>query len=74
MGRYLSSGASYVAGMTQTESATINTTVVAVFGTGELVQTAKGRLALRGGTPNDYTEAKEWVSMFMPEATVQRPS
>ena len=60
--------------MTQMEPVTTNATVVAIFGTGELVQTAKGRLALRGGTPNDYTEAKEWVSMFMPEATVQRPS
>ena len=60
--------------MTQMEPATSSATVVAIFGTGELVQTAKGRLALRGGTPNDYIEAKEWVAMFMPEATVQRPS
>ena len=59
--------------ITQMEPAQTTASVVAVFGTGQLVQTSKGRLALRGGTPNDYNEAKEWVAMFMPESTVERP-
>ncbi len=67
-------GVRRVAVMTQVEPAITNATVVAVFGTGELVQTSKGRLALRGGTPNDLADAREWVSMFIPEAIVQRPS
>jgi hypothetical protein len=73
VGRYLSGGAPYVTRMTQMESALTNAPIVAAFGTGELVQITKGRLALRGGTPTDYADAREWVSIFMPEAIVESP-
>jgi hypothetical protein len=43
---------------------------VATFGRGQLVRTTKGRYELRGGTLSDLLEAREWASLFMPEAAV----
>jgi hypothetical protein len=45
-------------------------TLIATFGVAQLVQTPGGRFELRGGTLNDYQEAKEWCSLFMPEAVI----
>jgi hypothetical protein len=47
--------------------------LVAEFGKGRLVQTSSGRYELRGGTLTDLLEAREWASMFMPEAVVRAP-
>jgi hypothetical protein len=44
--------------------------LVATFGRGQLVRTTKGRYELRGGTLSDLLEAREWASLFMPEAAV----
>jgi hypothetical protein len=48
--------------------------LVATFGQGELVRTARGRYELRGGTLRDMLEAREWASLFLPEATVNAKS
>lgn len=45
-------------------------TLVATFGGAQLVQTPSGRFELRGGSLKDYQEAKEWCSLFMPEAVI----
>lgn len=45
-------------------------TLIATFGAAKLVRCLNGRFELRGGTQNDLIDAREWVSMFMPEATV----
>jgi hypothetical protein len=58
--------------MIQSEPTETTATEVAVLGTGKLVQTSKGRLALHGGTSGDFVEAKEWVSMFMPGRVIHR--
>jgi hypothetical protein len=47
-------------------------TLIANFGGAQLVQTPSGRFELRGGTLNDYQEAKEWCSLFMPEVVMWR--
>ena len=47
-------------------------TLVVTFGAAQLVETPTGRFELRGGTLNDYQEAKEWCSLFLPEAVIWR--
>ena len=47
-------------------------TLIATFGAAKLVRCLNGRFELRGGTNSDLIEAREWVSMFMPEVTVGR--
>ena len=47
-------------------------TLIATFGAARLVRCLNGRFELRGGNQNDLIEAREWVSMFMPEVTVGR--
>jgi hypothetical protein len=47
--------------------------LVAEFGKGRLVQTTGGRYELRGGTLTDLLEAREWASLFLPEAVVRAP-
>jgi hypothetical protein len=42
--------------------------VVASFGAARLVQTDAGNYELRGGSAEDQTLAKEWISLFMHEA------
>ena len=46
--------------------------VIAEFGGGILVR-ADGAVRLHGGTADDLIEAKEWVSLFMPEAVIRNP-
>lgn len=43
---------------------------VATFGRGKLVKTPTGRYEFRGGSMIDLWEAREWASLFMPEAVV----
>ena len=58
--------------MTKTHSLTNSVEfVIAIFGKGRLVRTAAGYCELRGGTLSDLLEAREWVSLFMPEAVVR---
>lgn len=43
---------------------------VAKFGTARLIQKPTGKIELIGGTAADRIAAKEWVSLFLHEATV----
>lgn len=48
--------------------------VLAYFGKARLVKKLDGKLELIGGTDEDRTAAREWISMFMHEAVVrERP-
>ncbi len=48
-----------------------NERVIASFGEARLMKRADGRLELRGGTADDQTAAKEWISLFMHEAVLR---
>jgi hypothetical protein len=43
---------------------------LAKFGTARLIQKSTGKIELVGGTVADRIAAKEWVSLFLHEATV----
>jgi hypothetical protein len=43
------------------------------FGSGWLVKRADGKHELVGGSAGDFTEAKEWVSLFAHEIVFSRP-
>jgi hypothetical protein len=42
--------------------------LIASFGEARLVRDLDGKFELRGGTAEDRTAAKEWISLFMHEA------
>jgi len=42
---------------------------IATFGTAKLVSLRDGATELRGGSAEERTEAKEWISLFMHQAT-----
>jgi hypothetical protein len=44
--------------------------LIACFGKAQLVARSTGEMELRGGTEENRTEAKEWISMFMHEAVL----
>ena len=44
--------------------------LIASWGDAELVRHFDGRYELRGGTPEDRQAAREWISMFLHQATV----
>ena len=44
--------------------------VVAAWGRAELIRYLDGKTELRGGSPQDRAEAKEWMSMFWREVVV----
>jgi len=44
--------------------------VITTFGSARLVEKSRSQVVLHGGTPGDRTAAKEWVSLFMPEAVL----
>ena len=44
--------------------------LVAWFGPARLVRRPDGRLQVKGGTADDVQRAKEWISLFMHEATL----
>jgi hypothetical protein len=46
--------------------------LVAAFGEAKLVKLSDGRYELRGGRPEDHFEAREWASLFMHEALVEK--
>ncbi len=46
---------------------------IAQFGQARLVKWPDGRYELRGGTPDDHAEAREWVSLFLHEAYFPLP-
>jgi hypothetical protein len=48
--------------------------IVAAFGQALLVKLPEGRWELRGGTQDDRTAAKEWISLFCHEAVFKRAS
>ncbi len=45
--------------------------VVATWGQAQLIRYLDGKLELRGGSDQDRTEAKEWLSLFWHEAVVK---
>ncbi len=45
--------------------------VIAAFGAAQLVRTLDGKYELRGGTKEDRTAAREWISLFFHEAVVR---
>jgi len=38
--------------------------LIARFGRAHLIERADGRAELRGASPDEQTEAKEWISLF----------
>lgn len=52
---------------------TCNVHVIAAFGNAQLVRHNDGRYELRGGSAAEYTDAKEWISLFLHEAVVSPP-
>ncbi len=45
--------------------------VIAIFGEAQLVRTLDLKYELRGGTPEDRTAAREWISLFFHDAVVR---
>ena len=45
--------------------------LVARFGPARLVETRHGVVEVRGGTAEEVVAAKEWISLFMHEATLR---
>jgi hypothetical protein len=41
--------------------------VIASWGEARLLKYLDGKYELRGGSADDHTEAKQWISMFMHE-------
>ena len=41
-----------------------------LFGQAKLIQTAEGKLQLKGATKDEQIEAQEYVSLFMHEAVL----
>lgn len=46
--------------------------LIASFGQARLLRRLNGRYELRGGTPADIADAKEWCSLFLHESVVRR--
>ncbi len=47
-----------------------NAQLIATFGRAQLVRTHDRGYELRGGTPGDRVEAREWISLFMHDVVV----
>ena len=47
--------------------------LIAVFGSAKLMRKRNGDYYIIGGGPADHAAAKEWVSMFMHEASISFP-
>jgi hypothetical protein len=45
--------------------------VISSWGEAKLVKTLDGKYELRGGSKEDRQEAREWISMFMPDAVIR---
>jgi hypothetical protein len=48
-------------------------TIINRFGNAWLIRGADGKNALVGGTDRDFTEAKEWASLFAHDVVFSRP-
>ncbi len=48
--------------------------VIAYFGQSRLVKKLDGKLELIGGSKDDRTAAREWISLFLHEAVVREVS
>jgi hypothetical protein len=48
--------------------------VIAYFGQARLVRRLDCKFELRGGSIEDHCAAKEWISLFMHEVVLVRPS
>ena len=48
--------------------------VIAYFGKARLVKRLDCRFELRGGSHEDHSAAKEWISLFMHEAILVGPT
>jgi hypothetical protein len=46
--------------------------VIARFGQAALIKQSNGTWQLNGGSEDDQFSAREWISLFMHEAVVQR--
>jgi hypothetical protein len=46
--------------------------VIARFGNADLIRQQDGTWQLKGGTEEDRLSAREWISLFMHEAVLQR--
>jgi hypothetical protein len=46
--------------------------IIREFGKAQLIKTPDGKWELRGGTTSDHTAAKEWISLFLHEAVVEK--
>jgi hypothetical protein len=46
-------------------------TVVATFGSAQIVVKQNDSMELRGGTNSDQISAREWISLFMHEAVLR---
>jgi len=44
--------------------------LIAKFGDARLVKYLDGKIKLLGGTPDERTAAKEWISLFLHEAVI----
>jgi hypothetical protein len=44
--------------------------VIASFGNAQLIRFLDGKMELRGGSNDDRTAAREWMSMFWHEALI----
>ena len=48
--------------------------IVAYFGKARLVKRLDCKFELRGGSKEDHSAAKEWISLFMHEAVLVTPT
>lgn len=46
------------------------TQTIMQFGKAKLIQTAEGKLEMKGATKDEQTEAKEFISLFMHESVL----
>ncbi len=46
--------------------------VIARFGNAALIKQANGTWQLKGGSEEDWLSAREWISLFLHEAVLQR--
>ena len=44
--------------------------LIAAFGGASLIRRRNGRYELRGGTPEDHRDAREWISLFLHDAAI----
>jgi hypothetical protein len=48
--------------------------IIAYFGQAQLVKRLDAKFELRGGSREDQSAAKEWISLFLHEAVLVQPT